>query len=274
MKVYTSIVLYKTDKETLQKSIEVFLNCKFKEKRLFLIDHSPNDQLKIMADMDESIVYIFNPSNPGFGAGHNIAINKAIEDNADYHLVINPDVSAKGDVISPMVEYMQKDSSIGMMMPQILNEDGSIQYLPKLLPSPYTVLMRKLKRPKCLYDGFINQYELRSVSQSMIYNVPILSGCFTIFNVKALKEIGGYDDRFFMYFEDWDLSRRMNKKYKTLYFPNVSITHNYESGANHNKRLFKIFVQSAIKFFTKWGWIFDCERRKINKQTLAQFKNN
>ena len=108
----------------------------------------------------------------------------------------------------------------------------------------------------------------------MIYNVPILSGCFTIFNVKALKEIGGYDDRFFMYFEDWDLSRRMNKKYKTLYFPNVSITHNYESGANHNKRLFKIFVQSAIKFFTKWGWIFDCERRKINKQTLAQFKNN
>ena len=274
MKVYASIVLYKTDKETLQKSIEVFLNYKFKEKRLFLIDHSPNEQLKIMANIDESIVYVFNPSNPGFGAGHNIAINKAIEDNADYHLVINPDVSAKEDVISPMVEYMKKDSSIGMMMPQILNEDGSIQYLPKLLPSPYTVLMRKLKRPKFLYAGFINQYELRSVSQSMIYNVPILSGCFTIFNVKALKEIGGYDDRFFMYFEDWDLSRRMNKKYKTLYFPNVSITHNYESGANHNKRLFKIFVQSAVKFFTKWGWIFDCERRKINKQTLAHFKNN
>lgn len=75
-----------------------------------------------------------------------------------------------------------------------------------------------------------------------------------------------------MYFEDWDLSRRMHQKYKTIYYPLVSVYHGYESGANKSKRLFKIFVQSALRYFNKWGWIFDKERRKVNRKTLKQFQ--
>ena len=93
-----------------------------------------------------------------------------------------------------------------------------------------------------------------------------------MFRVKALKEIGLYDDRFFMYFEDWDISRRMNQKYKTIYFPKVAIYHGYESGANKNLRLFKIFVESAIRYFNKWGWVMDSDRNKVNRKTLRQFK--
>jgi GT2 family glycosyltransferase len=89
--------------------------------------------------------------------------------------------------------------------------------------------------------------------------------------MSAVKEVGVYDDRFFMYFEDWDISRRMHLKYKTIYFPKVSIVHGYESGANKDQRLFKIFVKSAIHYFNKWGWFFDSERNKINKKTLQQF---
>jgi hypothetical protein len=106
----------------------------------------------------------------------------------------------------------------------------------------------------------------------MIYNAPVLSGCFTLFNTEALQKIGFYDDSFFMYFEDWDLSRRIHQKYKTIYYPKVSITHEYESGANKNKKLFIIFIKSAIKFFNKWGWILDRERNKINNSALNQFK--
>ncbi|MCY1560600.1 hypothetical protein D9M68_977500 [compost metagenome] len=106
----------------------------------------------------------------------------------------------------------------------------------------------------------------------MIYNAPILSGCFTLLNLEAIKKVGGYDDNFFMYFEDWDLSRRIHQHYKTLYFPLVSVYHGYESGANKSSRLFKIFVNSAITYFSKWGWFFDSERKKINKKALEQFK--
>jgi len=178
----------------------------------------------------------------------------------------------KEDVISKMISYMRDNSDVGMMMPEILNLDGSIQNLPKLLPSPLSIILRKLQKPKFIYQKFINKYELRFVEKNTTYVAPILSGCFTLFRTEALNEIGLYDDRFFMYFEDWDISRRMHEKYKTVYFPEVSIYHGYESGANKSSRLFKVFLMSAKTYFNKWGWIFDKERVKVNKNTLNQFK--
>ena len=221
---------------------------------------------------DARIEYVFNPSNPGFGAAHNIAIKSSISIGAKFHFVINPDIYFIEDVITPMVSYMAKDKKIGMMMPQILNLDGTVQNLPKLLPSPLSILLRKLKKPIKMYQNFITRYELRNVPEKMIYNAPILSGCFTLLNLEAIKKVGTYDDKFFMYFEDWDLSRRMHQQYKTICFPLVSVYHGYESGANRSSKLFKIFIESAITYFNKWGWFYDSTRTQINKEALSQFK--
>ena len=159
-----------------------------------------------------------------------------------------------------------------MMMPQILNLDGSIQSLPKLLPSPFSILLRKIKKPASLYQKFIDEYELRNVPKNKIYDAPILSGCFTLLNLEAIKKVGFYNDAYFMYFEDWDLSRRIHQHYKTIYFPVVSVFHGYDSGANKSIRLFKVFINSAITYFNRWGWFFDPERNEINKRALSQFK--
>lgn len=270
--ITASIVLYKNDPKILLKSIRCFLDSKVGDSsHLYLIDNSPTDELKDII-INPKVEYIFNPSNPGFGASHNIALVRAINENIDYHFIINPDVVFSEDVIVRMTDYMAVNLDIGMMMPQILNDDGTVQNLPKLLPSPMSVLMRKLKRPESYYAHFIDNYELRFVSKNQIYNAPVLSGCFTTLRLDAVREVGMYDDRFFMYFEDWDLSRRMHQKYKTVYFPDVSITHGYESGANKSKKLFKIFIQSAIHYFNKWGWFFDKDRNRINKKTLEQFR--
>ena len=265
-----SIVLYKNAPDMLSDAIFSFLN-KDLNMLLYLIDNSPTDELKLLVTHNR-ISYIHNPSNPGFGAAHNIAIQKAIEFGSKYHFVINPDIYFNEDVVTPMVEYMKNDSTIGMMMPQILNLDGTIQNLPKLLPSPFSILWKKLRKPKKAFEKFINEYELRQVKPNIIYNAPILSGCFTLLNLEAIKKIGFYDDAFFMYFEDWDLSRRMHQHYKTIYFPLVSVFHGYKSGANKSHVLFKIFVSSAITYFNKWGWFFDADRNNINRETLSQFK--
>lgn len=270
MVVTASIVLYNTDLVELSKAVESILKTKL-NVTLFLIDNSLIDSLRVL-EKDSRIIYIHNPSNPGFGAAHNIAIQEASRLQSDYHFIVNPDVYFQEDVIFEMIEYIKKDPKIGMMMPQILNLDGTIQNLPKLLPTPISIILRKLKRPKFLYQRFINRYELRDVPQKKIYDVPILSGCFTLLNAEALEKIGGYDDKFFMYFEDWDLSRRMHKHYRTIYFPLVSVYHGYDSGANKNSKLFSIFINSAITYFNKWGWLFDFERNKINKKALQQFK--
>ncbi|MCV2483990.1 glycosyltransferase family 2 protein [Flavobacterium sp. SH_e] len=268
-KITCCIVLYRNDKNVVQKAINSCLNTEL-DIKMYLIDNSPTNELSKLVE-DSRIEYFHNPSNPGFGASHNIAIKKAIDQHSDYHFIVNPDIYFTDDVIGSMIEYIKTDMAIGMMMPQILNEDGSIQNLPKLLPSPFSILWRKVKKPNNAYNAFINKYELREVPKDLIYNTPILSGCFTLVSLKAINEVGMYDDNFFMYFEDWDLSRRIHKYYKTIYFPKVSVIHEYESGANKSKRLFKIFINSAITYFNKWGWFFDSERKEINDKTLSQF---
>jgi hypothetical protein len=265
-----SIVLYNNDLNELLKTIESIQRTKLNVK-IFLIDNSLTDDLKIFNN-EREVFYFHNPSNPGFGAAHNMAIEKATNMGFKYHFVVNPDIYFTEDVISAMINHVLDDPSIGMMMPQILNFDGSIQNLPKLLPSPYSILMRKFKWPKFIYSTFIDNYELRSVNKKIIYSAPILSGCFTLLSLEAVKKVGMYDDAFFMYFEDWDLSRRMSGEFKTLYFPTVSVYHGYESGANKSSKLFKIYLNSAFTYFSKWGWFFDSERGKVNRRTLAQFK--
>ena len=271
MKVSASIVLYNSNFYEIEKLVlDIF---KYRDNvNLFLVDNSPQNQLQKLEELHENIEYVHLKDNPGFGAGHNKAIQRALQLDSEYHFVINPDIILIEDVFTPMLSYMEKETEVGMAMPKILNTDMTKQNLPKLLPTPADILLRKIKKPSFLYKTFIEKYELRFVDSNRVFEAPVLSGCFTLFRTSVLKELGLYDDVFFMYFEDWDISRRINKKYKTIIFQQTSVIHEYESGANKNKRLFKIFINSAIHYFNKWGWLFDSERNIINKKTLQQFK--
>lgn len=263
-----SVVTYNNNREQIQKLIRILLNispC----AGLFVIDHSPNDDLRRIC-LHPRVIYIHNAENPGFGAGHNLAINSSIQDGYQYHFIVNPDIYFDSDVLTPMVNYMNDHADVGMMMPEILNVDGSVQYLPKLLPNPIWILKRKLKSTFSNFNNFINNYEMRTIPRHQIYNTPILSGCFTLLNLAVIREVGAYDRRYFMYFEDFDLSRRIHRNYKTLYFPQVSVYHGYEGGANRSCRLFSIFILSAIAYFNKWGWILDNERKRMNKKAIKQ----
>ena len=269
--IYGSLVLYRHSFREVEPLINCFLSDHI-DRTLFIVDNSPVDLISKFLT-DSRIIYLSNNgANLGFGAAHNIALQESIRLNGSFHFVINPDVFFDSDIVDIMVKYMEINNNIGMMMPEVLNSDESIQRLPKLLPSPLSIFLRKFNLPFLFFSNFINKYELRQVPRYTEYNSPVLSGCFTLLNLNAIKTVGLYDDRFFMYFEDWDLSRRMHKSFKTIYFPSVSIFHGYESGANKNFRLLYIFVTSAIKYFFKWGWFIDRERVDINKKAIEQFK--
>lgn len=87
-----------------------------------------------------------------------------------------------------------------------------------------------------------------------------------------LKKVGLFDEKFFMYLEDTDLTRRIHKVAKTIYFPYVHIYHEYGKGSYKNFKLLYYHIDSAIKYFNKWGWFFDKERDFINKTTLKKLK--
>ena len=98
--------------------------------------------------------------------------------------------------------------------------------------------------------------------------VPCLSGCFMFIRTKVLREVGLFDERFFMYMEDVDLSRRIHRRFRTVYYPAAAVYHEYEKGSYKSATLLAHHLLSAIKYFNKWGYVFDKERRDINERTL------
>jgi len=272
MKIFlsSSIVIYKNDPIVLRRTIESFLNTNLSVK-LYIVDNSPTNYLEQFCK-GENIEYLFGKGNIGFGAAHNTILRQGRK-LGKYHLVLNPDVYFSAGVLESLVDYMNINQDVGLVMPKILYPQGQVQYLPKLLPSPWSIIKRKLPIPKSLKNRIVNNYELRFVDENKIIEVPIISGCFSLFRTTVFEKIGIYDDRFFMYFEDFDISRRVHKHFKTIYYPNVFVYHGYERGAQKSWRLFKIFLSSFVKYFNKWGWIADSERVVVNKLTLSKVKN-
>ncbi|WP_026075974.1 glycosyltransferase family 2 protein [Noviherbaspirillum massiliense] len=275
MLISCSVVCYQNAPEQIARVLNSLASCPHSDSPelwVTLVDNSPDDGLAAVA-RNFGVAYIHLPENPGFGAGHNVAIQSAIERGAAYHLVLNPDTYFNSDVIPALTEFMQEHTDVGMIMPDIRYPDGSRQHLCKLLPTPLDLLMRRFAPGLYKSFGWIDRYELRMSGYEKIMDVPALSGCFMFIRTSVLGEVGGFDERFFMYLEDVDLSRRIGRVARTVYFPLVSITHEYVKGSYKNRKLLFHHIRSAVLYFNKWGWFLDKERSAVNQAALEQFQS-
>jgi len=266
--INASIVLYnhslseiKPLVETLRKSAMISV--------IFLIDNSPTEQ----PDFSKlEVTYIFNDKNLGYGAAHNIAIRKTIDQDIPYHLVVNPDIAFEPSILAKIERFMNNNSNIGLLMPKILYPTGEIQYLCKQIPTPFDLIFRRFLPEKCTKKR-MEKFELRSSGYNHIMDVPYLSGCFMFLRTEAIRQVGMFDEQFFMYPEDIDLTRRIHKKYRTIFFPEVSIIHKHAQSSYINIKMLFIHISNMIKYFNKWGWIFDKERKQTNEEILRQVRN-
>lgn len=263
-----SIVLYKHSVSEIAPLVEI-LDQSGVVEHIYLIDNSPTEE-KLFQEL--GVTYIFNDRNLGYGAAHNIAIRQTIDQQCPYHLVVNPDIDFDSSILQKLVEFMDNHNEIGSVMPKILYPDGNIQYLCKLLPSPFDLIFRRFL-PNSWTRKQMEKFELRASGYSQMMDVPYLSGCFMFLRTKALEEVGLFDERFFMYPEDIDLTRRIHSKYRTVFNPEVQVIHNHAQGSYKNGRLLYIHISNMIKYFNKWGWIFDEERKAVNKETLRIIDN-
>jgi GT2 family glycosyltransferase len=240
---------------------------------VYLVDNSPSDALAQVAAR-HGARYIHLPHNPGFGAAHNIAIADALDKGSDYHLVLNPDLHFTTDVIPTLVNYLEHNPDVGLTMPSVRYPDGRPQNLCKLLPGPMDLLMRRFLPTLYRQSGRLARYELHASGYDKIMDVPVLSGCFMLIRSSLLREIRGFDERFFMYLEDVDLSRRIGRVSRTVYFPFVSVAHEYGKGSYKNLKLLFYHIRSAILYFNKHGWFFDRERSQVNGTALRKLSSN
>lgn len=269
-KLAASIVVYKTDLKVLQRAVESFYNSTI-TGRLTIIDNSPADTLREACN-SWGAHYIFSAKNLGYGSAHNIALQESLE-LVKYHLVLNPDVYFEKDAIEKLYWFMEDRPTAGLAMPSVRDPDGKLQMLCKLLPAPINLAARRFF-PSAAWSRKLNdRYELKSCGYNQVMNIPFLSGCFMFLKTRALQKVGLFDERFFLYAEDTDLSRRMHQQFETLYCPWAEIFHVHERGSYKNLRLTFHNLKSASQYFIKWGWLFDYERIAINQRAEQSLRS-
>lgn len=250
-----SIVLYRNPRLQIERAINSLRNTKLPYE-LELIDNSESKEyFAWLLDnyLNSQEKYILLGDNVGFGKAHNISIKDTITRQIKFHLVLNPDVYFTGDIISPIIKFMEENSEVGLLSPKVLYPDGRLQYLCKKLPTPYDLFIRRFGTQK-LKDKNNYYFEMRDKDYNQIMEVPSLSGCFMFFRTAVLEKIKGFDERFFMYLEDIDISRRAAEVGTNIHFPLVEIYHEHGQGSYKSKKLLWFHIKSTIQYFAKWGW--------------------
>ncbi len=255
------------DIELFKKCIQSVLSSNLNMK-VFVVDNSTK-KLDLDVLKDKRVEYIFNGKNIGFGRAHNKAIKK-IYGKSTYHLILNPDIYFEKNVLTEIKNFMDKNKDVVALIPKVLYPDGRIQYLCKLLPTPIDLIFRRFIPSKKYLEKRNYLYELRFTNYKKIMDVPVISGCFMYVKTDILEKLKGFDERFFLYLEDVDLCRRMLNFGRIVFYPNIIVFHKFERGSYKKFNLLLTHMISAVKYFNKWGWLFDRERNNINKKFLKK----
>jgi GT2 family glycosyltransferase len=266
--ISASVVLYNTSVEETLSIINSFAAVPA-DTKLFLIDNSPEESTAY--HRCDKLEYIHTKANIGYGAGHNIAIRKSISAGYQYHFIFNPDIVFTPDVITSICSFMNNNNNVGLVMPKVLYENGDIQYICKLLPTPSDFFVKRFL-PRLYSRRQRDRFEMRKSGYNKIMEVPFLSGCFMALRKEAIEQCGMFDERYFMYAEDIDLTRRIHQKFRTVFYPEVSIVHGYEAASYKSLKMFLILFINIGRYFNKWGWILDKDRKKINDNVLASLE--
>ena len=266
-----SVVCFNSSKDELQTLIGSLLNAirlvkdsmNLASIPIYLVDNSEKDNLclklftslhKDAEELNVQLHLLHGHGNVGYGAAHNLVITKVA---SDYHLLLNPDLNLEKNCLRAGISYLTENESVVMASPYATYDNGEKQYLCKRYPSVFTFMVRGF------FPGFLKKFtatrlarfEMHELSESQpTTNIPIVSGCYMLCRTKALQQLGGFNENFFLYFEDFDLSLRLNRIGKIAYVPAMRITHTGGNAAKKGLSHIRMFARSGIRFFNIHGW--------------------
>lgn len=241
--VSASIVTYNDVNRAPVTIDSVVQNTKKYPLKLYVIDNASTDGTAELIEKSGQAVVIKNDKNLGFGAAHNTVLN---QDIGKYHFVINPDITLNSDVISDMVDYFEEHPDVVMAMPKILNIDGTEQKLPKERPTFKRLFFGRLS------DKVRGEFTWSDKEINETIDINFCTGCFFCIRGETFKKLVGFDQRYFMYLEDADLSLKAKSKGRVVMLPQFSVTHVWERESSKSLKYLIIHIISCFKFLFKW----------------------
>lgn len=260
MKLSVCVVHYHSEKE-----LELFLQS--------FVDHRPECLYEVLvvdngstySDLQGHLQEKFGDwvrvlslgKNVGFGAAQNAAVQQA---RGDYVLLCNPDVRVREQGVHKLLHFADQLGDFGVIGPQLIHPDGEIQESSRRFPRSSDLLMRRL-RFLPVFRKRSDRYLMRDVDLQQALEVDWLVGAALLMKRERFLEMKGFDERFFLFFEDTDLCRRLKEKgYGVWFYPGASFTHPKMRLSDSRwpgmwvfKKTFWIHLASAMKYFRKWA---------------------
>lgn len=258
IKISVAIVFYNPNLEDVKQTlgnIERLNSIKKFSFSFYLIDNaSPNQKLKSLLpnNLGDNVYFKVLGSNNGFGAGNNSILDDI---NSDYHVIMNPDIEIK-DLAGfiKAIEFMENHDKVVLLSPMVRNKDNNkIQFLNRRKPTVFDLFIRFVG-PKCFPKRqFL--FEKRKDGYDHIQIDENATGSFMLVRTNKLQEVHGFDPKYFMYFEDTDLTRKLSQKGKVIFFPYFEVKHGWKR-ENHTLKGMIPMLKSMVVYFNKWGWKF------------------
>lgn len=250
--ISASIVVYKEEPAELQKAINSFLNYT-NSSRLYIVDNSPTNEIEKYIDKT-SVEYIFVGKNIGFGAGHNLILNK-IKHQSKYHLILNPDVSFNSGILDHLVNQLEKDNTLALIAPKVLFPNGNFQNSCRRYPKLSELFFRRLPLIKKISKPIIDNGIYADRDLNTPFYAEYLTGCFHLYKTEDFIALKGFDERYFLYMEDVDICKKIDAfGKKKMYYPKVQISHFLKQESSKKVTLFFRHFISMIKYYKKWGF--------------------
>ena len=247
MRASVCIVTYNNE-NTIEKLLStLYEHC---EADVWISDNDSSDRtLEIVRKNFPMVNIIENHSNKGFGHGQNAVLDRL---SSDMHFIINPDIIFEYDVIGDMCRFFDENPDIVMAVPKFLYENGEEQFTPKLSPKVRYMVGGRFERFGGIFRKWRYEYTMRDRTVTEPVDIGFCSGCFIAVRTEIFKKIGGFDERYFLYNEDADITRMAGRYGRTVYAPQFSVVHLWERAYMKNKKYFLIQIDSMIKYFWKW----------------------
>ena len=228
MKLSACIVVYNGYDEAL-KAAQTVLHCTRRYPvTLYLVDNaSPDGSGKkleqavadglLAAGPGQQVVVHCRTENGGFGTGHNMILPEL---DSDFHFILNPDIQLTADTLSDLADWMAAHPDAVMARPSLVFPDGKPQQLPLRRCALRPMLYRQLPRLS-FWKGQNDHYLMLDEDLTRPIEIEFCTGSFSGVRTSTFKAVGGFDESYFMYVEDADLTQKMRTRGRCIWWPSI-----------------------------------------------------
>ncbi len=228
---------------------------------IIVVDNHSTDEESLgfleAAHEAKRLTLIKSPQNVGFGRGNNLGVAAS---SGEYLFFHNPDLTVNVESLQQMVDYLEKNKTIGLLGPKLMYARGKVQEsCRRHMKFTDLILKRTFLGRLPILRKRVQKYLMEDFDHSKVQDVDLITGAAIMMPRAVFEKVGGFDKRYFLFMEDFDLCREVWKAgYRVVYYPEAVVNHNHKRLSQGSvfrllrKKVFWLHLSSAIKYFWKW----------------------